>query len=230
MKNFTTLRLDQKVEWATLAITNAQRNEAIMAAIPPYHYNEERLQEGEQLVADLKELIFRWIKAQGMRRQATMHLEKTWKKVRDRYRPTRKVGHLLFTGNAPLRRALGLDEQPGRALSSWLTGARMFYMNALETEEVLSGFARFGITREQLAQEPAMLEEIETAIAAQEQAAAAAMRVTRERWEAVKKLEVWMHDFIAILRIAMGHSQWLEAVGIVVKSDNSRKSAKRLDN
>jgi hypothetical protein len=53
-------------------------------------------------------------------------------------------------------------------------------------------------------------------MANQEKKAAEAMQVTKERKQAVKELDRWMVDFFAILRLALGKSQHLEAVGIVV--------------
>jgi hypothetical protein len=43
------------------------------------------------------------------------------------------------------------------------------------------------------------------------------MEITRERKSAIKELDHWMSKFFTILRLAMGKSQMLEAVGIVVK-------------
>jgi len=58
---------------------------------------------------------------------------------------------------------------------------------------------------------------VEKAMAYQEKKAAEAMEITRLRKLAIKELDQFMSELFTILRLAMGKSQLLEAVGIVVK-------------
>jgi len=58
---------------------------------------------------------------------------------------------------------------------------------------------------------------VEKAMAYQEKKAAEAMEITRLRKLAIKELDQFMSELFTILRLTMGKSQLLEAVGIVVK-------------
>jgi hypothetical protein len=110
-----------------------------------------------------------------------------------------------------------MDGPRKQLLPQWLEQARQFYTNALVDPEILRQFSGYGITAKRLNEEKTLLTKLEKAMANQEKKAGQAMEITRERKSAIKELDHWMSKFFTILRLAMGKSQMLEAVGIVVK-------------
>jgi hypothetical protein len=214
--NYYKLPLDKKIGLAEQAIDNSRRNAFIREQIKLYHYDESRLSQGTSLVNRIKNLTLRWNAAQAARRLATDHLHETWSLVKVRYSQTRKVARMVSGNLAPQKRALALNRSGARSLPGWLEEARQFYTNALADPDILNQLSHFGISAQRLEEEQHLLEDVETAMANQEKKAAEAMQVTKERKQAVKELDRWMVDFFAILRLALGKSQHLEAVGIVV--------------
>jgi hypothetical protein len=212
--NFYKLKLDHKLEAGALAVANSRRSPFIMERIGAYQYDEKRLDQGEGLINHIKELNIRWNKAQVEKKLATQELNALWGEIKAQYILTRRVGRMVFKGHAPQRRALCLDGNSKRALPQWLEEARQFYTNALADPEVPKKLSHFGVTAGRLEQEKKLLVKVEKAMAYQEKKAGEAMQVTRERKQAVKELDHWMANFFTILRMALGKSQWLKAVGL----------------
>jgi hypothetical protein len=185
-----------------------------MERIGAYRYDGERLDRGESLINHIKELTIRWNKVQVEKKLATQALNALWGEIKVQYIRTRQVARMVFKNNAPQQRALCLDGKSKRVLPQWLEEARQFYTNALADPEVPEQLSHFGVTAGRLEQEKTLLAKVEKAMAYQEKKAGEAMQVTRERKQAVKQLDQWMANFFTVLRMALGKSQWLKAVGL----------------
>ncbi|MCX6582211.1 MAG: hypothetical protein NT166_18730 [Candidatus Aminicenantes bacterium] len=211
------LKLAGKIGVAEVAIENTRRNPHIMERIALYKYDEQRLQQGDLMLIRIKGITVRWNKAQSEKLLATNALHAVVKEAKTVYGKTRRIARVIFQNQEPQRRALALNGQSRRILSQWLEEARQFYTNALVDPEVIRQLSNYGITATRLAEEKNLLVEVEKAMANQEKKAAEAMEITGERKLAAKELVQWMSKFFTILRLAMGKSQMLEAVGIRVK-------------
>jgi len=209
--------LDQKLGVSEVAIENCRRSAPIMAGIALYKYDETRLQQGEGVITRIKTLTLQWNSAQSQKMQATLELQTAAREFKAVYYKTRRIAYLLFKNQEPQRRALALGGRQKRTLIQWLEEARQFYTNALADPEARQQFSRFGVTMKSLNEEKALLVKVEKAMAYQEKKAAEAMEITRLRKLAIKELDQFMSELFTILRLAMGKSQLLEAVGIVVK-------------
>lgn len=215
--NFYKLPLDGKVGVSEIALANTRKNQIIMERIVAYKYDENRLSQGDQLLVRIKQLTLRWNKAQSERMLATNELYAVHKEIKAVYGKTRRIARILFHDQEPQRRVLAMDGSRKQLLPQWLEQARQFYTNALADPEILRQFSGYGITAKRLTEEKTLLAKLEKAMANQEKKAGQAMEITRERKSAIKELDHWMSKFFTILRLAMGKSQMLEAVGIVVK-------------
>ncbi|MCP5106966.1 MAG: hypothetical protein GY950_26515 [bacterium] len=211
------LPLDKKMGVAHLAIEGARRKPAIMKALESYQYDDIRLGEGFKMIKTIEEISVRWRAAQMAKIQATEELQAAWDEAKIPYTRTRRVARMVFNNDEPKKRALGLDGKSQRTLAKWLEEARQFYTNARIDPDVPKQLSQFGIDAKRLKQEEKRLAKVEKAMANQEQKAAEAMQITRERKEAVTGLEHYMSDYFTILRLALGKSKLLTAVGIVVK-------------
>jgi hypothetical protein len=211
---YALLPLDHKLGTGSLAVANSRRSPFIMERIGAYQYDGKRLDQGEGLINHIKELNIRWNKAQVEKKLATQALYALWEEVKGQYIQTRQVARMVFKNNAPQQRVLCLEGRSKRSLPQWLEEARQFYTNALADPEVPKKLSLFGVTAKRLKQEKALLAKVEKAMAYQEKKAGEAMQVTRERKQAVKELDQWMANFFTILRMALGKSQWLTAVGL----------------
>lgn len=214
---FSKLNLDRKVGLSELAIENCRRKAPIMAGIALYKYDETRLHQGEEIITRIKKLTLQWNSAHSQKLQATLELQTVVREVKAVYYKTRRIAYLLFQNQEPQRRALAMNGRTKRGLSQWLEEARQFYTNALADPEIRRQFSGFGITAKTLNDEKNLLSKVEKAMANQEKKMAEAMEITRLRKLAIKELDEFMTQLHTVLRLALGKSQLLEAVGIVVK-------------
>ncbi|MDQ1350116.1 MAG: hypothetical protein QG657_417 [Acidobacteriota bacterium] len=215
--NFYKLPLDRKMGVSEIALANTRKNQVIMERIATYKYDENRLGQGDRIIVRIKQLTLRWNKAQSERMLATNELYAARKEIKAVYGKTRRIARILFQDQEPQRRVLAMDGPRKQLLPQWLEQARQFYTNALADPEILRQFSGYGVTAKRLNEEKTLLAKLEKAMANQEKKAGQAMEITRERKSVIKELDHWMSKFFTILRLAMGKSQMLEAVGIVVK-------------
>lgn len=215
--NFYKLPLDKKLGVAYAAIEGARQKPPIMKALEPFKYDDIRLGEGLKKVNAVEQLTVQWNAAQVAKKLATQELTAAWDKAKIPYTQTRYVARMVFKDDEPQKRALGLDQKSQRSLPKWLEEARQFYINALNDPAVPKRLSEFGIDAKRLKQEKKQLTAVEEAMANQEKKAADAMQITQDRKEAVKDLEQYMSHYVAILRLALGKSKYLTAVGIVIK-------------
>ncbi len=214
---FSKLKLDQKVGVSEIAIENCRRSAPIMAGIAIYKYDENRLTKGDEIITRIKTLTLQWNAAQSQKLQATLELKNTARDFKAVYYKTRRIAYLLFKNQEPQRRALALGGQKKRKLIQWLEEASQFYTNALADPEARRQFSGFGVTAKNLNDEKNLLSKVEKAMANQEKKMAEAMEITLRRKLAIKELDEFMTQLHTILRLVLGKSQLLEAVGIVVK-------------
>lgn len=214
--NFYKLPLDRKVGISEIALVNTRKNPVIMERVAAYKYDENRLKQADQFIIRIKQLTLDWNKAQSDRMLATNDLYAAHKEMETAYNNTRRIARILFHDLDPQRRVLAMDGPRKKVLAQWLEQVRQFYTNALADTEIIHQFSGYGITAKRLNEEKSLLTKLEKAMAYQEKKAGQAMEITRLRKLAVKDLDQWMTKFFTILRLAMGKSQMLEAVGIVV--------------
>lgn len=215
--NFYKLPLDRKVGISEIALANTRKNNIIMDQIAAYKYDENRLKQADQIIIRIKKLTLDWNKAQSDRMLATNDLYAAHTEMKTAYNNTRRIARILFHLQEPQRRVLAMDGPRKKLLAQWLEQVRQFYTNALADTEIIRQFSSYGVTAKRLSEEKSLLTKLEKAMAFQEKKTGQAMEITRQRKLAVKELDQWMTKFFTILRLAMGKSQMLEAVGIVVK-------------
>ena len=158
-------------------------------------------------------------KEYGDQFEATGDLKKKWENADAEYIRFVKVARIALKSDHALYQKLDLDGPRKRTLSGWLAQAKQFYINALADPIVLEKMAAYGMTQAKFEAGKTLLEETETANAAQEKEKGEAQQATLERDKAVDNLEEWLSDFIAIARIALEEKpQLLEKLGIVEPS------------
>jgi hypothetical protein len=69
-----------------------------------------------------------------------------------------KLARIAFKKERLISGALMLDGNRADSYTGWLNQANVFYTNALKRENVLTGFALLGITREELEEGQALWE------------------------------------------------------------------------
>lgn len=209
----------RRLDAAQLAIGGALANADIQGYLAEYGYDLTRLQAGQALYQAALAAHHRQKLQYGNQHAATVEVNRLWRAAHADYTRYVKVARVALQDDHSAATQLALRGRRKRPLSSWLLQAQQFYENALTDQAILAQLAGFGITRDKLEAGLAQVEAVEAANLLQENARGEAQDATQVRDAALKALEAWLNDFMAIARVALEpRPQLLEALGIVVPS------------
>jgi hypothetical protein len=204
---------------ANLVIENAKSDDVIRKAVARYNYDDARFQEGVALYERARELSHRKSQAYGDKGEATGILHKKMEELKKKYKEHLELARLSLNNEPSAVEMLVLGGQRKRRAAGWMDDVRQFYTNALSEPKVINGLSRYAVTKKDLEEAQALVEEVEKAAADQEKKKGLAKQATSERNKALKELEQWVSQLVKICRLALGkNSQHLEKLGIVVPS------------
>lgn len=209
--------LDKRLERARLVVNNAIADTAIREALSRYNYSEERLKEGLELYKVVDELYYRQKTLRGEMFEATYKLDKKMEKLKQTYREHLQLARMALGNDPSAVQMLGMSGRRKRRIAGWAEDVRQFYTNALSEQKVIEALSKYAVTKEALEEGMGLLEELDKAAAEQEKKKGIAKKTTKERNEALYKVERWISDVLMIAKLALGKdSQHLEKLGIVV--------------
>lgn len=219
MTNRSNATIDERLTAAQVALDNALNDSGLQDSLAVFGYTAERLQEGQALYETARSLHDQQQAEYGDQFAATDALQSAWDEAKTVYTRHVKVARVALKRERGAWKQLGLSGRRKRTLSGWLTQARQFYANALADPNILVELGNFGITQEKLEAGQTLVDDVETANAAQEQEKGEAQEATRKRDQALDALDEWMSDFVAIARVALeDRPQHLEKLGVVAPS------------
>lgn len=204
---------------AQVAIENAISDTEVKSLLTVFGYGDDRLNTGKALLDTVNQLQQQQQKEYGDQFEATDALNETWDNANKEYMRLVKVARIALKSEHACYLKLDLIGRRKESLSGWLKQAKQFYLNALADNVVLEKMAEFGMSQEKLEAGKTLVEQTETANAAQKKEKGEAQEATQKRDEALDDLEEWLSDFIAIARIALeDHPQLIEKLGVVEPS------------
>jgi hypothetical protein len=210
--------IDGRIIFSRNAITNAMGNKEISLALAGYGYDKKRLQDGLSLCEKVEQLNAVKHEEYGEQYEATDALKAARVEANKLYMKHVKLARIAFKKERLISGALMLDGNRSDSYTGWLNQANVFYTNALKRENVLTGFALLGITREELEEGQARVKEVEKKFSHQNEQTSEAQDATRQRDLVFDDLDEWTGDLIAVSRIALEEKpQYLEMLGVVVK-------------
>ena len=217
---FSNLTIDEILHRVKLAISNALSDAEILAALIIFGYDEVKLNQGLSICTEAESLVLMQTKEYGEQYQAQDDFRESRSLADRTYIKSLKIARIAFNDNTEALRSLNLPGSRKRTFSGWLTQAKTFYVNMLANDEYIASMQKFGYTAEKLQAEQALVMTAETNNFSYDKEKGEAQQSTVNRDEKVDELIDWFRDFIEIARIALEENpQWLEKLGIVVKSE-----------
>ncbi len=202
---------------AGTAIANARETPDILAALEVYGYDDEVLQQGQNLLDTARTLTDAQRKEHGDQYAATAARKDALAKADEIYTAHRQLAAIVFKGDADLRAALALDERKKKSFSGWFDQATRFYNNLLANADAVTDMGRFRMTQEKLAEGQTLVKLVGTLDRVQDREMGEAQRATQARDAAIDELNEWMSEFKTVAKIALaGDPQMLEALGFGV--------------
>ena len=216
--------LGEFLQESRILIGNSQALPEISGPLAGFGYDAPRWAEGNKLLEAAEALTLAQKKEYGDQYQATEAVQDAWAVADEAYTKTLKIARLVFANDVHASAALRLSGMRKNSLAGWLDQARFFYGNLVDPA-LMAQMGRYGYTPEKVQTEKALVEALQVRVLAQGRETAEAQRATVNRDEAVKQLDQWVGELRAVLQVALGNSETLEAVGITVPAPRTKKKS-----
>ncbi len=205
------------LEQTRVALENAKNQPIIAEELAELGYGEEKIAEGEQILADTRTLFDFKIQEDQETTDASVIFKKEKEFLDDLYKKQRKKAKALFREEAEVLKRLGVEGQTPRAFTNWLETVRKFYTNA--TDEILGRLAPIKVTQQDITTGLEQIKVVETARAEYLREVGESQDATKQKDAAFAKIDKWMQQFYAVADIALeDHPQLMEALSRKRKS------------
>ena len=204
---------------ANIAISNALNSPTILSYLSHFGYTATRIRTGRALYEAVTAAHLSQQAAHGNQVSATADLKTAWKAAKASYMPQLKIARIAFKDRGGIATELALTGPRKQSIDSWLAQSSQFYINALASEEILTGLKQYGITAQKLKASQAKVRALTAASALQKKRKGEAKSATEKRDRHLAELRDWLSDFRAVAKIALAEDpQQLESLGILQRS------------
>ncbi len=206
--------IDAYLVAANISIKNGKHPE-IAPLLAAFGYTAAELTAGENLLGAALDFHQLQKKEYGEQFTATDYLQSLLTNSKEAYMIHLAVARVAFKKDRGILAQLLAGGSRKRTQAGWLGQAKTFYNNLLSDEGHKSAMARFGQTQAKLTAAKALVDSVETAMAAQTKETGEAQTATRVRDKAIDELAEWHDDYVDIARVALkGHPTLMEILGL----------------
>jgi len=207
------------LERSRTALTNAQSNAVIKAALADYGMNDEALVGGKQIFKISQSAWESNIREDAESTEASIAYQTTYRELQATFKVHRDKTLIFFKKNPELLVRLGVKGRFPQKYNDFFDKAKQFY-NTIKTDaELQAEFDKIKITAAIVDECLALLEELLAKRSHFDKELAESQDMTKNKNAALIALKSWMDDFDAIAKVALyDQPQLLEALGIFVRS------------
>lgn len=207
--------IDDRLAAAYVAITNALADPYLQEQLATYGYTLERIEAGKALYEQVRTLHHEQHNTYGELSKANSALEALRDDANATYMHCLRTARAIFRNDPGAYQKLALAQSRERMYARWMEQAQKFYRAALSDHAILAQFARWGISQHLLEDGKTQLDAVHATNASRQNKMGMAQGSTSTRNRAMRELDRWMRDFIAVARIALRNQpQSLERMGI----------------
>jgi len=200
-----------------ILVDNCLNDATVATELARYGYAPEVLREGAEMLQRLEAAVATQDAEYGDQIAATIALEQAWDKARHGYADTLALARVAFKADPDAQRALRLNGDRRNSLSGWLEDAKVFYAQLLGSALWRSALVRYGRDQKVLAQERALIDDVERLKSVQEREKGEARGATDARDKLLDETNAWFSDLREVVKVAFrSDPQKLERLGIVV--------------
>ena len=214
-RSYRQLTVAERLDMANTAITNARANPEIHTRMASFGYGLGELTAGQELQADAQEKEDQQKMRYGDLSVASAAHKEKRAELHERAQRDRTLGRIALKDESELFDSMKLSGPLDLSRVGMVADVDQMYKAMQGRPECHAKLARRGLTAAAIQEGLELVAGVREARRAMENADGAAQEATRVRDEALKALDSWMSDFIAIVRIALAEvPQLLEALGI----------------
>ncbi len=203
LRTYTTkASVDQRLVAARITIDAVLADNALQEVLAPYGYDHTELLRGQALREQAQSLNLQRGARVGEQAAATHARDTARAQAHASYMRHLRLARVALRDEPAMTQALDLRARKRTAIG-WLAQARRFYANLLADAAIVEKLAARGVTYAALIAAQGQVEVVETQLVQREHRRSLAREATHARDTAVRALDVWMRDFLAIARVAL---------------------------
>jgi len=202
-----------------VALKNALSQPEIKTRIEEFGYNIEKLQEGQTLWQNTKDIWDLNKKENLETKEASNNFKEQKQKLFKLYTSHRKKAKAKFKRKPETLVLLQLTGIQPNTYLSLLQTIKHFYTQINQNQEIANQLITYNIPQEEFTRANELIEQTEIARAEYLREDGESQDATKQKDTALTNLEHWMQDFYAMSSIALEkNEQLLEAIGLFRKS------------
>ena len=208
---------DFMIETDTL-LSNAASDQTIGAALTPFGYTPQRIQEGLALYQAVADLHRGQQKEFAEQLAATEAFNQAWDSADKAYIQSLRIARVAFKSHTQAGSLLKLQGERHQTIAGWLDQVEAFYVGLLGDNSLTAIMAKFGYSVEKITAEYQAVKGVRNLRNQQLKESGEAQHATEQRDKSLAILDAWLADFRAVTKVALAdQKQQLEKLGIVAR-------------
>ncbi|WP_439182237.1 hypothetical protein [Carboxylicivirga taeanensis] len=207
------------LEQSRTAITNAETNPIIKAALADYGLGEEEVGVGRELFNSTQSVWDANMKENAESTEASLDYTTSYNELQALFKVHRDKTLIYFKNRPELLVKLGVNGRFPRKYNDFFDKVRLFY-SAIKMDPSLQGeLNKIKLTPDVVDKCLALLQQLLAKRSHFDKELAESQDMTKNKNAALLALKEWMDDFYAIAKVALyDQPQILEALGVFVRS------------
>lgn len=207
------------LERARTALTNAQTNSIIKAALTDYGMGDQHLALGQQIFNTAQTIWQSNIQEDAETTEASLKYQTTYRELQAVFKVHRDKALIYLKKQPELLVKLGVKGRFPQKYNEFFDKGRQFYSTIKNDAELQAIFDKIKIKADVVSEALALLDELLSKRSDFDRELAESQDMTKNKNAALLALKEWMDDFDAITKVALyDQPQLLEALGIFVRS------------
>jgi hypothetical protein len=198
----TDSRIEQRLMVAKVTIETVLNDPKLQDVLTPYGYAPTEMRQGQALRAQALAFVQQQHVQAGKQFAAQDAHADTQAQARALYKRHVALARIALRNDRDAMKSLDLSARK-ETLAGWVLQAQQFYTNALADDAITAKLARSGVTPEQMRTAQTLVEAVADGIVTQQQYKNTARVSKNARDAALRALDRWMLDFIAVARIVL---------------------------
>ncbi|GET24893.1 hypothetical protein [Prolixibacter sp. NT017] len=201
------------------ALTNAENQPEIAAAMAEFGYSPEMLAEGRQILVSTRNAYNFNKKEDDETVDARVDYKARKKALYQTFKRDRKKARIVFRNDVVTLSQLGVIKSIPHSYVSWVDTMKFFYNIVVDNASIAGKLARLKLTADAATATLADIEAMESARKLYYREMGESQEATQAKDAAFAVIDDWMTDFYDVAIIALEDKpQLLEALGVLVRS------------
>ncbi|MBI9070734.1 MAG: hypothetical protein JEY94_04010 [Melioribacteraceae bacterium] len=186
-----------------LSLSYVKKNNIFFSHIKEYGYTDKVLISANSLLNNSKEINSYQTEKLKKKSEAVAELARKKSAAKKIYMRHLKIARILFENNPLIIKALELNGKRAAKTNEFIIQVKGFYENALESDNVKTGFKQHGITKLSLNEGLDLINDVSQFLRVVERVKGEAIKATLEKKENLREVYAWYSKFVKISKIAL---------------------------